>query len=418
MKAVVVRGVDEVGIETVEDARIEAPTDALLRVTSAAICGTDLHIYEGRMGDAAGMVIGHEPLGVIEEVGPAVVSVKKGDRVTVPTHICCGFCLNCVRGFTDACLTANPGNAGAAYGYPGMGGYRGTDAELVRVPFADMNCLRLPGEPGDNWEHDFVLLADAFPTGYHATVLAQVSPGDSVAIFGAGAIGLLAALCAFHLHGASEVYVVDGVRARLEKAGEIGGIPIDFTAGDPVEQIRDQRSRRRKGAEPTYRGEDAMSGVDCGIDAIGFQSHDWNQSNRENPEIVIHALAQLVNPTGRLGIAGVFLPHDSRPNSELEARGDIAVPWPTLFRKDITVGMGRDHDERYNTLLRDLIIAGRVKPSTIVSHRLPLDDAPDAFRRFDQRADGYVKVILDPGGHSARDHKDLVGNVAPVVGGD
>ncbi len=210
MRAVVVRGVGEVAVETVDDARIEAPTDILLRVTSSAICGTDLHIYEGRMGDVAGMVIGHEPLGVVEEVGSAVVSVKRGDRVTVPTHICCGFCYNCVRGFTDACLMTHPGQAGAAYGYPQMGSYRGTQAELVRVPFADENCLRLPGEPRDDWEHDFVLLADAFTTGYHATALARIMPGDSVdsvAIFGAGAIGLLAAYSALQLRGASEVFV-------------------------------------------------------------------------------------------------------------------------------------------------------------------------------------------------------------------
>lgn len=272
------------------------------------------------------------------------------------------------------------------------------DAELVRVPFADMNCLRLPGEPGDDLEHDFVLLADAFPTGYHATELARVSPGDSIVVFGAGAIGLLAAYCAIHLRGASEVYVVDDIPARLEKAGEIGAIPIDFSHGDPVEQIREQRSRRRQGAGSTYRGEEVMSGVDCGIDAIGFQARDWNHPDRENPDIVIHALAQLINPTGRLGIVGVFLPHDARPNSELEAKGDPAVPWPTLFRKDITIGMGRDHDERYNTFLRHLIIAGRAKPSTIVSHRLPLVDASDSFRRFDRREDGYVKVVLDPTG--------------------
>src|SRR5579875_1616623 len=179
MKAVVVRGVDDVVVEVVEDARIEAPTDILLRVTSSAICGTDLHIYEGRMGDVRGMVIGHEPLGVVEEVGSAVVSVKKGDRVTVPTHICCGFCYNCVRGFTDACLTVNPGTTGGAYGYPGMGGYMGTQAEYARIPFADANCLKLPGEAGDEWENDFVLLADAFPTGWHATELAGVSPGNS-----------------------------------------------------------------------------------------------------------------------------------------------------------------------------------------------------------------------------------------------
>jgi len=396
MRAVVVRGVDEVAVETVEDARVEAPTDILLRVTSSAICGTDLHIYEGRMGDVAGMVIGHEPLGVVAEVGPAVVSVKVGDRVTVPTHICCGFCRNCVAGYSDACLTTHPDAAGAAYGYPGMGGYRGTQAELVRVPFADANCLRLPGEPGDRWEHDFVLLADAFTTAYHATELAQVSQGDSVAIFGGGAIGLLAAYSALHLRGASVVYLVDDIPARLEKAGEIGAVPIDFGQGDPADQILERQSRARKDAGAVYRGDGAMAGVDCGIDAIGFQAHSWTDPGREDPAAVIHALARVVNPTGRLGIAGVFLPHDAKPSGELEARGEIAVPWADLFRKDITIGLGRDHDLRYNRRLRDLIVAGRATPSVIVSHRLPLADAPDAFRRFDRRADGYIKVILDP----------------------
>ena len=396
MRAVVVRGVDAVAVETVEDARIEAPTDVLLRVTSSAICGTDLHIYEGRMGDVAGMVIGHEPLGVVAEVGPAVVSIQAGDRVTVPTHICCGFCINCVRGYTDACLTTNPGSAGAAYGYPGMGSYRGTQTELVRVPFADANCLRLPGEPGDQWEHDFVLLADAFPTGYHATALAQVGSGDSVAIFGAGAIGLLAAYSALHLRGASVVYVVDDIPARLEKAGEIGAIPIDFGQGDPVEQILERQSRARAQGGVTWRGEEAMHGVDCGIDAVGFQARAFADPRREDPTALIHALARLVNPTGRLGIAGVYLPHDARPNGELEAHGDLAVPWGELFRKDIAIGMGRDHDERYNTPLRDLIIAGRARPSVVVSQRLPLTDAPDAFHKFDRREDGYIKVVLDP----------------------
>ena len=396
MRAVVCKGMREVAVEHVEDARIEAPTDILLRVTSSAICGTDLHIYEGRMGDVAGMVIGHEPLGVVEEVGPAVVSVRVGDRVTVPTHICCGFCYNCARGFTDACLMTNPGQAGAAYGYPHMGTYRGAQAELLRVPFADENCLRLPGEPGDDWEHDFVLLADAFTTGYHATELAQVTRGDSVAIFGAGTIGLLAAYSALHLRGAAEVYVVDTIASRLAKAEEIGAIPIDFGRGDPVEQILELRGRAHQRAGAAWRGEEAMRGVDCGIDAIGFQAHDWTDPSRENPAIVIHALAQLVHPTGRVGIVGVFLPHDAKPNDPLEAHGDLAVPWADLFRKDVTIGMGRDHDKRYMVHLRDLIIAGRAKPSVVVTQRLPLAEAPDAFARFDRREEGYIKIVLDP----------------------
>ena len=205
MRAVTLTGPRQVAVEAVADAEVEAATDALLRVTSSAICGTDLHFYDGRMGAEPGMVIGHEPLGVVEEIGSAVTSVRPGDRVVVPTHICCGFCPSCVHGYSGACLTTNPGKAGAAYGYPGMGGYRGAQAEFVRVPFADANCLRLPGEPGDEYEHDFVLLADALPTGYHATVLAGVHPGDSVAIYGAGAIGLLTAYCALRLRGAAVV---------------------------------------------------------------------------------------------------------------------------------------------------------------------------------------------------------------------
>ena len=139
-----------------------------------------------------------------------------------------------------------------------------------------------------------------------------------------------------------------------------------------------------------------MGGVSCGIDAVGFQARDWNDPGRENPAIVLHALARLINPTGRLGIVGVFLPHDAHPTSELAARGDIAAPWAQLFAKGIAIGMGRDHDERYNAHLRDLIIAGRAKPSAIVTQRLPLSSAPAAFGTFDRREDGYVKVVLDP----------------------
>ena len=395
MRAVVWRGDMTLEVENVEDARMDAPTDVLMRITSTAICGTDLHIYEGRMGEVNGLVIGHEPLGVVEEVGSAVTSIKKGDRVVVPTHICCGFCYNCVRGHSASCLMTNPGSAGAAYGYPGMGTYRGVQTELVRIPFADANCLPLPGEPGDELENDFVLLADAFPSGYHATELAQVSLGDSVAIFGAGSIGLLAAYSCF-MRGANEVYVVDYIPERLKKAEELGAIPINFTSGDPVEQIKEMRSRTRKNAGPTWRNQESMGGVNCGIDAIGFQARDRSDPSREKPDQVIHDLARLINPNGRLGIIGVFLPDDAKPVGELEKHGDLNVPWQMLFKKSIRISMGRDDDERYNTQLRDMIITGRAKPSKIVSHRLPLSQAPDAFRKFDQRTDGYIKVVLDP----------------------
>ncbi len=149
MKAVVLEETRRIEVREVPDAEMKASTDVLMRVTSSAICGTDLHFYEGRMRGIEGGVIGHEPLGVVEEVGSAVVSVQKGDRVTVPAHICCGFCAMCVEGSSSECLTTNLGQAGAAYGYPNKGGYQGAQAELLRVPFADANCLKLPGEPND-----------------------------------------------------------------------------------------------------------------------------------------------------------------------------------------------------------------------------------------------------------------------------
>lgn len=393
MQGIVSTGPRTLAVQDVEDARLEQPTDVLLRLTSTAICGSDLHIYEGRLGDFTGNLIGHEPLGVVEEVGSAVVSGRKGDRVVVPTHICCGFCACCVQGYSASCLTTHPGKFGAAYGYPNMGGYKGAMTTHVRVPFADANCLRLPGEPGDDWEHDFVMLADAFPSGYHATHLAGVSLGDSVAIYGAGPVGLSALLSA-HLRGAGEVYMVDYVPERLQKAEELGAIPINFTLGDPVEQIKALRAHVRKNA--AYRGEDPLGGVTCGIDAIGFQARQAGDTSREAPSQVIHDLARLVNPNGRLGIIGVFPETDPGGTDALEKQGDLAVPWGSLFKKGISIGLGRDNDERYNAHLRDLVVAGRLHPGRIVSHRLPLAAAPDAFQKFEARTDGYIKVVLDP----------------------
>lgn len=209
--------------EDVENPRIEAPEDAILRVTSSGICGSDLHMYEGRTAAGPGVVLGHEIMGVIEETGPGVFSIKRGDRVVLPFNIACGVCFNCVRGFYNACLTANPEAASAAYGYVAMGPYRGGQAEFVRVSWADVNCLKLPGKPGDQWEDDFLLLSDVFPTGFHATEMAGVGPGKTVAIFGAGPVGLLAAYSSI-IKGAAEVYVVDHVQARLDKVREIGAI--------------------------------------------------------------------------------------------------------------------------------------------------------------------------------------------------
>jgi glutathione-independent formaldehyde dehydrogenase len=346
-----------------------------------------------------GGVIGHEPLGVVEEVGSTVKNVKKGDRVVVPTHICCGFCAMCVEGHSSACLTTNPGAAGAAYGYPNKGGYQGAQAELLRVPFADANCLKLPGEPGDNWEDDFVLLADAFTTGYHAVAIIEIAPSDTVAIFGAGSVGLLAAYSA-RLRGAARVYVVDAIAERLEKAGELGAIPINFLHGDPVEQIREQQSKWRSG--PAFRQEKPLGGVTCAIDCIGFQARSKTDYSREDPLWVTEAIAELINPAGRVAIIGVWPLKDPNGIEPSLKEGKLTVPWSKLFNNNVRISMGRDDDKRWNSKLRDMIITGAAKPSQVVSHRLSLDEAPNAFAKFDARQEGYIKVILKPRGTSGK----------------
>lgn len=390
MRAVVYEGARQVGVHDVDDAVIEDPTDVVVRVSSSAICGTDLHMYDGRTGAEPGMVIGHEPLGVVEQVGEAVSLVRRGERVVIPTHLYCGLCFNCMRGYTAACLRVRPGGFGAAYGYAGMGGYRGAQAELLRVPFADANCIPLPGEPGDEREDDFVLLADAFVTGWHATELAFMQPGCTVAVFGAGAVGLLAAYSAL-LRGAGEVYVVDRVPERLDKAGELGAMPVNVDVGDPVEQIRDLRAR---GGLPI--GEEKMDGVQKGIDAVGFQARDRGDPSRENPTQVIRDLARLVNPTGHVAIAGVYADKDLDPAPEGSADGTLRVPWATFFNKDVSVNFGRTHDRRYTTRLRDLVVTGRARPGQIVTHHGTLDDAPRLYDHFDQRSGGVVKAVLRP----------------------
>jgi glutathione-independent formaldehyde dehydrogenase len=390
VRAVVFTGDRSVTVQDVPDASVEGPADVVVRISSSALCGTDLHMYDGRTGATPGLVLGHEPLGVVEQVGSAVEMVAPGDRVVIPTHLYCGLCVNCARGLSAACLRVRPGQFGAAYGYAGMGPYPGAQAELLRVPFADANCIPVPGEPGDDLEDDLVLLADAFVTGWHATELAQVRPGATVAVFGAGTIGLLTAYSCL-LKSAAEVFVVDAVPERLDKAGELGAVPVDYRLGDPVEQIRELR---RAGGLPP--GEEPMSGVDVGIDAVGFQAHDRAAPGSENPTQVISDLARLINPTGRLGIIGVYAERDLHPAPEGNPDGRLTVPWATLFSKGVSAGFGRTHDRRYTVLLRDLVLSGRARPGVVVTHHGRLDDAPGLYQAFDQRADGVIKAVLRP----------------------
>ena len=377
MKAVVFHGPRKLAVEEIPDPTIEEPLDAIIRITTANICGSDLHPYEGRADMQHGTVLGHENMGIVEAVGAGVGRVKVGDRVSVPFNLACGTCRNCNDGFTSACLRANPeGTPGAGYGYPHMGPFNGGQAELLRVPYADFNLLELPA--GTDWESDFTMLSDIFPTGYHGTELAGVTPGKVVAIFGAGPVGLMAAHSAM-LRGAAQVFVVDKEPDRLALAGQIGATSIDFRDGDPVEMIMDSTNG---------------FGVDCGVECVGFQAHD--QAGEEHPEMVLDNLVNVVRATGRIGVVGVYVPEDPGAANELAKHGRVAFNYGAAFEKGIAIGAGQCPVKRYNRELRDLIIAGRATPSFIVSHNLSLDDAVDAYASFDAREDGWTKVLLHP----------------------
>ena len=377
MRAVVYKGPNEVAVEEVPDARVEAPTDAVVRITATNICGSDLHMYEGRTDLETGTVIGHENLGEVVELGSGVARVEVGDRVVLPFNIGCGFCENCEQGRTGFCLTVNPGVAGGAYGFAGMGGYSGGQAELLRVPFADFNALVLPEDSVEK-ENDYVMLADIFPTGWHGTRLAKVAPGDSVTVYGGGPVGLMAAYSAV-LQGASEVYVIDHLAERLALAEKFGAIGVDSSKGDPIEHIVDATGGR---------------GTDRGVEAIGYQAHDSNGD--EQPNMTMNGLVEVVKATGTIGVVGLFLPEDPGASDELAKKGQLAFDYGKFWFKGQTVGNGQANVKNYNRALARLIHTDKAKPSLLVSHNLGLDEAPDAYRHFDARDDGWTKVVLNP----------------------
>ena len=378
MKGLVYNGPRDVQVKAVPDAKIERHTDVLVKITTTNICGSDLHMYEGRTDMEAGRILGHENMGVVIEIGKAVDRVKVGDRVCLPFNIGCGFCDNCERGLTGFCLTTNPGFAGGAYGFAGMGPYSGGQAELLRVPYGDFNCLVLPADAQAK-ENDYAMLSDIFPTGYHATELAGVIPGDTVVIYGAGPVGLMAAYSA-NLKGASKVMVVDAHKDRLKLAEKIGAIAIDDTEGGGVDQILALTDGK---------------GADRGCECVGYQS--CNMRREEVPSLTMNNLVKTVKATGGIGVVGVFLPADPLAKDKLAKEGKLAFDFGQFWVKGQKVATGQANVKAYNRKLCNLIEAGKAKPSWIVSHELPLDQAPDAYKNFDERKDGWTKVVLKPG---------------------
>ncbi|RDW86035.1 hypothetical protein BP5796_04360 [Coleophoma crateriformis] len=289
MKAVNYVGPYEVEVQEVEIPKLEHPDDIIVKVTTAAICGSDLHMYEGRTAAKPGITFGHENMGIVEEVGEGVTLLKKGDRVVMPFNVADGRC------------------------YVAMGPYRGGQAQHIRVPYADFNALKLP--PGKENEADFILLADIFPTGWHGVEISGFQPGESIAVFGAGPVGLMAAYSAV-LRGASQVYVIDRVSERLKTAERIGCNPIDFSLRDPVDQIIEHNGGM----------------VDRSVDAVGYQAIGTG-GNKEQPNIVLENMIRVTRPCGGLGIPGLYVPSDPGAPDEASAKGMITLSFGKLFEK-------------------------------------------------------------------------------------
>ena len=375
MKALVYYGAYDVRVTEVPDAKIEMPTDVLVKITSANICGSDLHMYEGRTDMKKGNILGHENMGKVVAIGKAVTQIKVGDIVCMPFNIGCGHCKNCESGYTGYCLTMNPGFAGAAYGFAGMGPYSGGQAEYLRVPYGDFNCLKLPEDAVEK-ENDYVMLSDIFPTGYHATELAQVMPGDSVVIYGAGPVGLMAALSA-SIKGASKIMVVDNHKDRLALAEKMGAIPIDFSKAPAVDQVLELTNGL---------------GADKGCECVGYQCCDKHGTEHSN--ITMNELVMSVKATGCIGVVGVFVPKDPKSKEPLQQEGHMDFDFGNFWMKGQSIATGQANVKSYNRQLSTLISAGKAIPSQIVSHQLSLDDAPDAYKHFDKRDNGWTKIIL------------------------
>ena len=389
MRAVCWHAPRDIRVETVPDPTLLNPRDAIVRVTATAICGSDLHLYNGVIPTMrAGDVLGHEFMGEVVEVGAGVGSLDRGDRVVVPFPIACGACLFCRQGLTSLCDNSNPnaGMAEALYGFSGAGlfgyshlygGYAGGQAELVRVPFADVGPIPIPDGLSDE---QVLFLSDVFPTGYMAAENCGIQPGDVVAVWGCGPVGQFAIRSAYLL-GADRVIAIDRWPARLRLAETGKAETIDYEA---VEDVVEELKQRTGG-----RGPDAC------IDAVGTEAHGTTVDARYDrvKQAVrlgtdrIHALRQAIQACrkgGTVSIPGVY--------------GGLLdkVPFGAAFAKGLTFRMGQTHVHRYLRPLLERIRAREIEPSFIVSHRLPLSRAREAYRMWNDKTDDCTKIVLDP----------------------
>jgi threonine dehydrogenase-like Zn-dependent dehydrogenase len=391
MKAVCWEGHGKVKVESVPDPTIVDPTDAIVKITLTAICGSDLHLYDHYMPTMKkGDILGHEPMGEVVEVGSAVRNLKKGDRVVVPFNIACGTCWFCQQEEYSMCDRSNPNaemaskamgqSPGGAFGYSHLtGGYDGGQAEYLRVPFADVGPLKIEnGLPDEK----VLFLSDIFPTGYMAAEHAQIGQGDTVAVWGCGPVGQFTIWSAWRM-GAGRVIAIDRVPERLQMAETHGKAEtLNFDDGDSVyERLMEMTNGR---------------GPDSCIDCVGTEAHAGGSPDAildkakaalmlgtDRPHVLREAI-RCCRKGGTLSVPGVYVGFLDK------------IPFGALMNKGLTIRTGQTPVKKYYHKLLGMIEEGAIDPSFIITHRLTLDDAPEAYRKFRDKEDGCIKVVMTP----------------------
>jgi S-(hydroxymethyl)glutathione dehydrogenase/alcohol dehydrogenase len=385
MKAAVFHKIGDISVDNVPDPVIEHAEDILLKVTTTAICGSDLHIYDGFVPQLKDEVLGHEFMGIVEEVGSGVTRVKKGDRVVVPFSIACGRCFFCQQGFHPNCTQSNPehygpegdllkGKGGGMFGYTDLyGGYNGGQAEYVRVPFANAGPKIIPDGLTDE---QVVFLTDIFPTGWSSVKWGKVKQGDTVVIFGSGPVGLMAQKAAW-LHGAERVIAVDPLEYRLKKASTVNKVDtLNANDEDLMEKIRSMTQGR---------------GADVAIDAVGMEaSRSFTEKVKavlnveKGTSKVMEMCTEAVRRSGTVAVVGVYAsPYDN-------------FPIHRIFDKGLIMQFGQAQTHMYIDQCFEMVRSGKVVLDDIITHRLPLSKASEAYDMFKNKTDDCVKVILKP----------------------
>jgi threonine dehydrogenase-like Zn-dependent dehydrogenase len=391
MRALCWHGHGDVRVDNVPDPTIQHPRDAIIKITACAICGSDLHLYDGYQPTMkSGDILGHENMGIVIEVGSEVTNLNIGDRVVVPFTISCGACWFCKKGLFSACERTNPNAAMAIkamghspaglFGFSHMlGGYSGGQAEYLRVPMADVGPIKIPDNVTDE---QALFLSDIFPTGYMAAENANIQDGDTVAVWGCGPVGQFAIRSALMM-GAGRVIAIDEVPERLAMAEAGGAEIIDFSKVDDVYEVLMDRT-------------DSRRGPDSCIDAVGCEASGHGGTDAVIDKIKaatmlttdrVHVLRQAImccRMGGTLSIPGVYV-----------GMGD-KIPLGALMNKGLTVKTGQTHVQAYTKPLLAMIEAGKIDPSFVVTHPVSLEDAPEMYKKFRDKKDGVIKVLMRP----------------------